>query len=69
MKDSQAFADPSRLHFEFPITNREARFKERVLYVSHECIDDPIYSKISNAAPSFALQNRIANGDALAILL
>ena len=38
--------DPTKLHFEFPIVDREARFKELVLYVSHECLDDPTYSKI-----------------------
>jgi hypothetical protein len=37
--------DPSRLHFEFPLPNREARFKELVLYVSDECLDDPTYSR------------------------
>lgn len=46
MKDSHAFADPSRLHFEFPIANREARFKELVLYISRECADDSTYSKV-----------------------
>jgi hypothetical protein len=46
MKDSQFFADASGLHFEFPISNKEARFKELVLYVSDACIDDPTYSKV-----------------------
>lgn len=37
--------DPSRLHFEFPIPDRDSRFKELMLYVSDECLDDPTYSK------------------------
>ena len=46
MNRSESLADPSNLHFEFPIENKEARFKELVMYVSHICIDDPTYSKI-----------------------
>jgi len=46
MKNSQFFADPSKLHFEFPVPNKEARFKELVLYVSNRCVDDPTYSKV-----------------------
>jgi hypothetical protein len=38
--------DPSKLHFEFPIPNKEARYKELVLYISQECLDDPTYSKV-----------------------
>jgi hypothetical protein len=38
--------DPTKLHFEFPIPDRETRFKELILYVSHECLDDPTYSRI-----------------------
>ena len=38
--------DPANLHYEFPLENRDARFKELVLYVAHACIDDPTYSKI-----------------------
>jgi hypothetical protein len=37
--------DPSKLHFEFPIADRELRFKELTLYVSSECLDDPTYSR------------------------
>ena len=37
--------DPSKLHFEFPIPNRETRFKELVMYVSDECLDDATYSE------------------------
>lgn len=37
--------DPSKLHFEFPIPNRETRFKELVLYISHKCLDDPTFSR------------------------
>jgi hypothetical protein len=46
MNKSESLADPSNLHFEFPLANKEARFKELVLYVSHSCMDDPTYSKI-----------------------
>lgn len=46
MSDSQYFADPSRVHYEFPIPNKEARFKELILYVSSACVDDPTYSRI-----------------------
>ena len=46
MNRSESLADPSNLHFEFPLPDREARFKELVVYVSHACIDDPTYSKI-----------------------
>ncbi|PYT26215.1 MAG: hypothetical protein DMG57_22330 [Acidobacteria bacterium] len=46
MKDSQFFANPANLHFEFPLPDKEARFKELVLYISHQCTDDPTYSKI-----------------------
>jgi hypothetical protein len=37
--------DPTRLHFEFPIQNREARLKGLVLYISHQCLDDPTFSR------------------------
>ncbi len=37
--------NPTKLHFEFPIRERETRFKELILYVSHECLDDPTYSR------------------------
>lgn len=37
--------DPTKLHFEFPIPDRELRFKELILYVSHECLDDSTYSR------------------------
>lgn len=46
MNDSRSLADPSNLHFEFPIKNKVARFKELVLYISQQCIDDPTYSKV-----------------------
>ena len=36
--------DPSKLHFEFPIPNRETRLKALVLYVSWECRNDPTFS-------------------------
>lgn len=46
MNDSRSFTDPSNLHFEFPIANKEERLKELVPYVSHACVDDPTYSKV-----------------------
>jgi Protein of unknown function (DUF4065) len=38
--------DPANLHFEFATPNRDARFKELLLYVSYQCIDDSTYSKV-----------------------
>jgi hypothetical protein len=38
--------DPANVHYEFPVENKEARFKELVLYVAHACVSDPTYSKI-----------------------
>jgi hypothetical protein len=38
--------DPSKLHFEFPIPNRETRFKELFLYVARACQDDPTFSSV-----------------------
>lgn len=46
MNKSESLADPSNLHFEFPIEKRVERYKELTIYVSHECADDPTYSKI-----------------------
>jgi len=37
--------DPSKLHFDFPIQNRESRLKALVVYISHQCLDDPTYSR------------------------
>ncbi len=38
--------DPGKLHFEFPLPDKDQRFKELVVYVSHQCLDDPTFSKI-----------------------
>jgi hypothetical protein len=38
--------DPSQLHFEFPMPNKEARFKELVLYITDACLDDTSFSKL-----------------------
>ncbi len=38
--------DPSKLHFDFPIPQKELRFKELVLYIAQECLDDPTYSRV-----------------------
>jgi hypothetical protein len=37
--------EPSKLHFEFPIPNRETRLKALVLYIAHQCLDDPTFSR------------------------
>jgi hypothetical protein len=37
--------DPSKLHFEFPIQNKETRLKGLVVYISHQCLDDPTFSR------------------------
>ncbi len=37
--------DPSKLHFEFPIPNKETRVKGLVLYISYQCLDDPTFSR------------------------
>jgi hypothetical protein len=37
--------DPSKLHFEFPLPDKESRLKELVIYISDECLDDPTYSR------------------------
>lgn len=46
MTRSEGFADPSNLHFDFPVKNKLELFKELLVYISDECIDDPTYSKI-----------------------
>jgi Protein of unknown function (DUF4065) len=46
MSSAQSLADPSRLHFEFPLPDRDDRFKEMVLYVSQQCVDDPTFSRV-----------------------
>jgi hypothetical protein len=38
--------DPARLHYDFPLPDRDARFKELVVYVAHACVGDPTYSKV-----------------------
>lgn len=35
----------SGLHYEFPVPKKEDRFKELVLYIANECVDDPTFSK------------------------
>src|SRR5690348_13035382 len=37
--------NPSNLHFEFPIKNRDARLKELVMYVAHACVNDATYNR------------------------
>jgi hypothetical protein len=46
MSELRPWENIDTLHYEFPIQNREARFKQLVLYISERCIDDPTYSKI-----------------------
>ncbi len=38
--------DSSQLHFDFPISNREARFKELYLYIAHACREDSMFSSV-----------------------
>ena len=38
--------DPANLHYDFPIEDRDARFKELIVYIAHACVGDPTYSKI-----------------------
>jgi hypothetical protein len=38
--------DPARLHFEFLLPNREARFKELFLYIATACLEDPTFSSV-----------------------
>jgi hypothetical protein len=38
--------DLAVLHYDFPLSNRDERFKELVLYVANACVDDPTYSKV-----------------------
>ena len=40
----QPLWDATKLHFDFPIPNKETRFKALVVYISHQCLDDPTYS-------------------------
>jgi hypothetical protein len=34
------------LHYDFPLEHRDLRSKELILYIAHECIDDPRFSKL-----------------------
>jgi hypothetical protein len=34
------------LHYEFPANDRDSRSKELILYIAHECVDDPKFSKL-----------------------
>jgi hypothetical protein len=38
--------NPAKLHFEFPVADQNARLKELVVYISHQCLDDPTFSKV-----------------------
>jgi hypothetical protein len=38
--------DSSRLHFEFPLEKRELRYKQLVLYIADQCVDDPTFSRL-----------------------
>jgi antitoxin SocA-like protein len=35
-----------KLHYQFPLPNRDLRAKELILYIAHKCADDPKFSKI-----------------------
>lgn len=45
-QNAQARWDPSRLHFEFQLPQRELRYKELVLYICEQCVDDPTFSRL-----------------------
>jgi len=45
MSEPSLHWDAGKLHFEFPLPDRELRFKELVVYISDRCLDDPTYSK------------------------
>jgi len=38
--------DPSKLHYEFPLKDRQARYKELCLYIADACVSDPTFSKL-----------------------
>ena len=38
--------DPARLHFEFQLPQREQRYKQLVLYIADQCVDDPTFSRL-----------------------
>ena len=38
--------DPSTLHFEFPIPDKDDRYQELLLYIAHQCLDDPTFSAV-----------------------
>src|SRR5215467_15769882 len=38
--------DPSKLHFEFPRPDSLKRFRELQIYISHQCLDDPTFSRV-----------------------
>lgn len=38
--------DPSKLHFEFPVLDKDVRFQELCLYIAQQCIDDPTFSLV-----------------------
>jgi hypothetical protein len=44
--DLKQLLDPSKLHYDFPLPNRDARSKELILYVADACVGDPTYSRI-----------------------
>ncbi|MGH9721463.1 MAG: Panacea domain-containing protein [Bryobacteraceae bacterium] len=38
--------DLPNLHYQFPLKDRDARSKELILYIAHECVDDPRFTKL-----------------------
>jgi hypothetical protein len=38
--------DPAKLHFEFPLPNREHRFSQLILFIAERCKSDPTFSAI-----------------------
>src|SRR5205809_10892 len=38
--------DASKLHFEFPIPDKQTLFRELYLYIAQQCLDDPTFSLV-----------------------
>ena|SRR6266581_5573479 len=43
---SKTYRAPSSLHYEFPMEDKDSRSKELILYIAHECVDDPKFTKL-----------------------
>ena len=43
---TRAHRPVGELHYDFPLEHRDLRSKELILYVAHQCVDDPKFSKL-----------------------